>query len=152
MARNQTTSFSIARYILFFILGLLGIGFGGWILTADRRAAYDTPPSPTKTVANIDNAIADRIARDPCARDVADAVARMWAYTPDNVPTPYKEMAQEYANETLQVSVQGNCNDIQFKCHSGDVRRNCDPCAVTTGRLFAQSQQTADWIEEQCGK
>ncbi|MDE6477927.1 MAG: hypothetical protein K2L95_01125 [Alphaproteobacteria bacterium] len=153
MARNQTTSFSIARYILFFILGILGIGIGVWILTADRRIAYDTPaPTTTQMMGNIDTAIAERIARDPCARDVADAVARMWAYTPDNVPAPYKELAQNYANETLPVAIHGNCNDVQFECQSGDIRRNCDPCAVSTGRMFAQSRQIADWISEQCGE
>lgn len=55
MARNQdkTNSFSIARYILFLILGLIFIAAGAWILTDHWRATTpDKTNSPDIVIAN----------------------------------------------------------------------------------------------------
>ena len=48
--KNETNSFSIARYILFLVLGLLCIGIGIWSLTSSLRRV-NAPTADTVTLA-----------------------------------------------------------------------------------------------------
>ncbi len=53
--RNETTSFSISRYILFIILCLIAIVAGIWLLTASKQTTYDSAPDAVMTVETVRN-------------------------------------------------------------------------------------------------
>lgn len=137
---NNTNSFTIAHYILLFLVVGLCIGIAAWIMISSRTA---TPKNNVEPVVHISNT-------DPCSRQTMNAIAQMWAYDPGMVPQKYWDMAAEYANEQIVTRIHGNCNSVNFTCRPGQIRRDCDPCAIGTGRQIAMDQHIADTIRQNC--
>lgn len=143
---KQTTSFTISQYILLFAIAAFCIGIVAWtMISANRRPTNttgdDTSPQLAVTHIKYDT---------PCAKAIANQVAQTWAYTPDKIPMQYMTIASEYADQIISTRITGDCNDTAFTCRSGQVRRDCDPCAVGTALQIAQDQQIADLIQQQC--
>lgn len=139
---NRTNSFSIAQYILLFGIAAACIGLVAWtMISAHRQSNNNTPV----TVTHIQN-------DDPCVQEVINTVSKLWAYNSDMIPQKYWDMADAYANETITTKIRGACNEINFVCRVGQIRRDCDPCAVASGREIAREQQITDMIEINCKK
>lgn len=140
MAYN-TNSFTIAHYILLFLVVALCIGIIAWILISANNSR---PTNNIEPVVRITNT-------DPCVKAARDSIAQMWAYTPGAVPEKYRLMAADYANEQITTRMRGTCNDTAFLCRPGQIRRDCDPCAMGTAIQMATEQHIADTIKENCG-
>lgn len=140
---KQITSFKTTQYILLFFIVIICIWLAAWLIISNSRAKK--LDADTINVIHITN-------NDPCAQRVNNYVARLWAYTPENVPEKYLIMADEYANEKITTKIKGACNNIKFTCRAGQIRKDCDPCAVTSGRQFAMEQQISDIISQECNK
>ncbi len=106
-------------------------------------------PSPTN---NITPPITHVKNTDPCVQRTINTVAQMWAYNPEMVPQRYWDMAADYMNQTITTRTYGICQDVAYTCHVGQIRRDCDPCAVPSARDYAQSMHTAEMIQKNCGK
>ena len=142
--QNQTTSYSIAHYILMFLLVCVGIVVVVWLLiVAGYRYQAHQPISD-------DDVIVTQVETTPCAQQVMNEVAQVWAYTPEKVPQRYWEMAVDYLNGTVDVWTEGSCNDIRFICNPGQIRRECDPCAVSSAMSMAMRAHTNDMIANKC--
>ncbi len=137
---KQTNPFTIAHYILMFLVAGLCIGVVAWAMIS---AGGNRPVSNVEPVTHIANT-------DPCSQKMMNAVAQMWAYNPGAVPQKYWDLAAEYANEQIKTRIRGACNDVKFVCRPGQIRRDCDPCALGSARQMAMDQQTADMIAENC--
>ena len=142
--QNQTTSYSIAHYILIFMLVCIGIVLVAWLLIA---AGYRYQ---AQQAISDDNVIVMPNETTPCAQSVMNQVAQVWAYDPNKVPQKYWEMAVDYLNGTVDTWTEGSCNDIRFICNPGQVRRDCDPCAVSTAMSMAMQAHTNDMIAKKC--
>lgn len=140
---TQTTSFKIAQYILMFLVALLCIGIIIWIFTAGKADKNNNSGQSVDNVIRITNT-------DPCVQQVNNAISQLWAYNIDSVPEKYINIANNYVNEQITVHTSGVCNDVNFVCRPGQIRRDCDPCAIGSGRQFAMQQQINDEIEMQC--
>lgn len=139
--KNNTNAFSIAHYILLFLVVGLCIGLVSWTLVRRNNNAPSNNVAPT---------ITHIYANDPCAQRIANLVAQMWAYDSANVPDKYWRIADDYINQPMETKIYGVCNDVAFTCRVGQLRRECDPCAVPSARMLAQDQQTADMIKIYC--
>lgn len=138
---NQTNSFTIAHYILLFLVVALCIGIVAWSIISSRNVARADSAKPVIQVSNI----------DPCTQEVMNNVAQMWAYNPGAVPEKYQQMASDYADEEITARIRGNCNGVKFTCRPGQIRRDCDPCALGGGRQIAMDAHTADVVRAMCG-
>ena len=137
----QTSPFTIAHYILLFMVTVVCISIVAWLIITRYN---DEQAKNNITITHLTN-------DDPCVKSARDAVAQMWAYNQELVPPRYKTMAETYANEAVLSRVTGYCNDVQFTCRAGQLRRICDPCAVALGRQYAIEQHTIDMIRANCG-
>lgn len=140
---NQTNSFSIAQYILLFFVVVLCIGIVAWTLVHTGRRVDSENKTPS--VIHITNT-------NPCVADITNKISQIWAYNPELVPQRYLDMATNYANEQITTRIHGSCNDVSFVCRPGQIRRNCDPCALSSARQIAMDQQIADIIHMECPK
>ena len=143
MAKNmeyQTSAFTIAHYILLFMVTVVCISIVAWLIIT----RYNTQRANSTNITYIMN-------NDPCVRQTRDAVSRMWAYNQELIPTRYKTMGDTYANDAVLTRVTGYCNDVPFTCRAGQLRRTCDPCAVNAGRMRAMEMHIADMIRTNCG-
>ena len=136
----QTTPFTIAHYILLFMVAVTCVSIVVWLIIARHNAAIQDGLNITKIMNN-----------DPCVHQTRDAVTRMWAYNQELIPTRYKTIADTYANNAVLTRVTGYCNDVPFTCRAGQLRRTCDPCAVGAGRNIAMEIHIADMIRANCG-
>ncbi len=139
---NQTTSFGIAQYILLFLVAALCVGIVAWTMIAAANKKHN---NGAQTITHITNT-------DPCVQNITNQVSQIWAYNPELVPQVYMDIAKNYANEQITTKIHGACNDITFVCRPGQIRRDCDPCAIGGGRQIAMDQQIADMIQENCPK
>ena len=139
--KTNTSAFSIAHYILLFLVVCTCITLIAWVIISQ----HNTPTTNiTPPITHIKNA-------DPCVQRTINTVAQMWAYTPEMVPQKYWDMATNYMNQTITTRTYGICQDVAFTCHVGQILRDCDPCAVPSARDYAQSMHTADMIRQNCG-
>ena len=136
----QTTPFTIAHYILLFMVAVTCVSIVVWLIIARHNAAIQDGLNITKIMNN-----------DPCVHQTRDAVTRMWAYNQELIPTRYKTIADAYANNAVLTRVTGYCNDVPFTCRAGQLRRTCDPCAVGAGRNMAMEIHITDMIRANCG-
>lgn len=136
----QTTSFTIAHYILLFMVIVTCASIVVWLIL-DR---YKTQQEHSTNMTNIIN-------NDPCIAQTRDAISRMWAYNQELIPSRYKTMADTYANNAILTRTSGYCNGIPFTCRAGQLRRTCDPCALDTGRTIAMRYHIGDMIRANCG-
>ena len=136
----QTTPFTIAHYILLFMVVVTCISIVAWLIIARYRTQQYHRTDITYIMNN-----------DPCVDKTRDAVSRMWAYNQELIPTRYKTMADTYANNAILTRTSGYCNGIPFTCRAGQLRRTCDPCAIVAGRNIAMEYHIADMIRANCG-
>lgn len=140
--KTNTNAFSIAHYILLFLVAGFSIAIIAWVMIKNNN------PNPANNVsANVIH-IKDT---DPCVQRTRDMVARMWAYDPGTVPEKYWEIAENYLYQVITTRTYGICQDVAFTCHVGQIRIDCDPCAVPSARDWAQSIHVADLIRKNCG-
>lgn len=138
----QTTSFKIARYILIVFVLILCVGILAWILFSGNNNSNNQNE-------NVNNVI--RITNsDPCVQEVNNTIAQLWAYDINSVPQKYIDMIEEYTNEKISVKTTGYCNDVKFTCKPGQIRKDCDPCALGSAKQFAMDQQIVDMISIKC--
>ena len=139
---TNTSAFSIAHYILLFLVVGLCVAVVAWVMIKNKN------PDPTNNVsANIVH-VTDS---DPCVQRTRQLVAQMWTYDPKMVPQKYWDIATNYLNQTITTRTYGICQDVAFTCRVGQIRRDCDPCAVPSARDWAQSIHVADLIRQNCG-
>ena len=150
---DEPTSYSIAHYILVFLLVCVGVVAVIWILVAigyrlEKRAAS----GPVTIMAAEENVVTtdDINALSPCAKRVVNSVAQIWTYSPDDVPRKYWDMAYTYVNDTIPTRTEGSCNNVRFICNAGQRRRDCDPCAVSAGMSMAMDRHISDMISQNC--
>ena len=137
----NTNTFSIAHYILLFLVTILCIGIISWVMIRRNN------PAPQNNIQTIDTYAHQT---DPCVHRITNTVAKMWAYNPDMIPERYWDIAMQYLDETITTRTYGLCQDVAFTCLPGQRRRDCDPCAVPSARAYAQARQTADLIQQHC--
>ena len=138
----NTSAFSIAHYILLFLVVGLCIAIIAWIMIKNNN------PTPEN---NISTNVIHLRDTTPCVQRTRNMVKRMWAYDPKMVPDKYWTIAENYMNQTITTRTYGICQDIAFTCRPGQIRRDCDPCAVPSARDWAQSIHIADMIQQYCG-
>ncbi|MBQ2017383.1 MAG: hypothetical protein II208_02550 [Alphaproteobacteria bacterium] len=139
--KQNTSAFTIAHYILLFLVSGLCISIIAWIIiTRDNK-------KPTN---NVSENIIHVKNTDPCVQRINDIVARMWAFNPDAVPEKYWKIATNYLNQPITTRTYGLCQDVAFICHAGQIRRDCDPCAVPAARTYAMDIHINDLIHANC--
>ena len=138
---NNTSAFTIAHYILLFLVTGLCISIIAWIMITrnNNKPTNDV----TQNIIRIKNS-------DPCVQRVNEIVTRMWAFNPDAVPEKYWKIATEYLNAPITTRTYGICQDVAFTCHTGQIRRDCDPCAVPAARAYAMDIHINDLIHANC--
>ncbi len=141
MKYQKINTFTIAHYILLFLVVVLCIGIVAWTLTRSG-----------KSVAATDDANVIRVTENisPCAQKIKNQVSQIWAYNPELIPQKYLDIANEYVNSRVDDRIRGECNNVKFTCRRGDIRRDCDPCAVGAARQIAMERQISDMTAEYC--
>lgn len=139
--KPNTNTYTIAHYILLFLVIGLCICIAAWIMISRHNQSPQNNITPTIT--HISN-------KSPCIRRTIDTIEQMWRYDPKSVPQKYWNIAIEYLNEPMLNRTYGICQDVAFVCYPGQTRRECDPCAVPSARAIAKQQQIADMIKTNC--
>ena len=143
MARYKpnTNSLTIAHYILLFLVTILCICIIAWTIIYRHNAHPQN---------NITMSATHISASDPCVTRVTQHIKKIWSYDSASIPDKYWKIAEDYINAPIESKFYGICYDVAFVCRVGQLRRDCDPCAVPTARQIAQDQQIADTIYEKC--
>ena len=139
--KTNASAFSIAHYILLFLVVGFSIAIIAWVMIKNNN------PNPANNVSTNVVRVKDT---DPCVQRTRDMVARMWAYDPGAVPEKYWAIAKNYLNQVITKRTYGICQDVEFTCRVGQIRADCDPCAVPSARDWAQSIHVADMIKQNC--
>lgn len=140
MADDTPSAFSVAHYVLLFLVSTLCTISVVWVLIAAN---------------NRESTLRDKIRTQTtktCQRDVADKITNMWEKEPHNIPKYYKNMEHNYANRIVEVRTTGTCNGEKFVCKMGAVRSSCDPCALNSAQKRALFQHVSDIIDQTCKK
>lgn len=137
----NTNSFTIAHYILLFLVSALCIAIIAWIMIS-RNNSHPTN-NVTSNITHINNSM-------PCVQRTTDTVKQLWEHNPRAIPQKYWEIAMEYMNQTVTQTTYGICQDVAYTCHRGQILRDCNPCAVPSARAYAQAIHTADMIQKNC--
>ena len=138
---TNTNAFGIAHYILLFIVVILCICTIAFIIIKRNNPNPQNNVQPTIT--HIKN-------NDPCVQRTINTIAQMWAYDPKKVPQKYWDIATNYLTEPITTRFYGICQDVAYTCHPGQIRRDCDPCAVPSARAYAMEIHTTDMIQANC--
>ena len=133
----QTDAFKIAHYILLFFVVVLCIALVSWAMFSARDSEFVTA-SPRFNTSN------------PCVKRVKDAVTQMWEYEPTLVPQKYWRMVSDYADSVLPARASVPCDGRSYVCLAGQMRRDCDPCALMSGRQYAISVHISDMVHQLC--
>lgn len=146
MARKFTTNtsaFTIAHYILLFLVTVTCIGIIAWVMINRGN------PNPENNVRPTITHVTDS---DPCVNRIKKTVEHMWRFSPESVPQKYWSIAMAYINQPITSRTYGICMDVAFTCRPGQILRDCDPCAVTSARTYAQQIHIADMISANCSQ
>ncbi len=135
--QHNTSAFTIAHYILLFLVTGLCISIIAWIMIS--RNNNQSP----QTIIHIKNT-------DPCVQRINEIVTKMWAFNPDAIPQKYWKIANDYLNQTITTRTYGICEDVAYTCHVGQTMRDCNPCAVPAARDHAMQIQISDLIQGNC--
>lgn len=135
MNTKKLNTFTIAHYILLFCIGIVA-----WILTRSGKSVHENSDNVIRVTENI----------SPCAQNIMNQVSQIWAYNPELIPAQYLDIANEYVNGRITEKTRGECNNVKFTCRVGDIRRDCDPCAVGTARQMAMERQISDMTAQYC--
>ena len=139
--KTNTSSFTIAHYILLFLITALCMIVIAWIMiTRNNNAPHN----------NVIQNITHVHGNDPCVKRVIETVDKMWEYDPKSIPDKYWNIALEYMNAPITTTTYGICQDVAFTCHPAQIRRDCDPCAVPNAREYAKQMQIADMLNQNC--
>ena len=138
--KPDTNAFTIAHYILLFLVTIICIGIIAWIMI-NRTNSHPT-----------NNVTATYIKHSPCIQRTINTVEKMWEYNPKMIPNKYWEIAMDYLNAPIKTHIYGICQDVAYTCHIGQIRRDCDPCAVPSARKYAREFHIADMIKQNCSK
>lgn len=139
--KTNTSAFTIAHYILLFLVVGICIAIIAWIMITNNN------PNPAN---NVTTTITHIKESDPCVKRTREMVERMWAYDPRAVPQKYWDIAGNFLNQAITTQTYGICQDIAFTCRPGQIRIDCDPCAVPNAQKWAQSIHIADMIQKNC--
>ncbi|MBP3397461.1 MAG: hypothetical protein J6K82_00855 [Alphaproteobacteria bacterium] len=139
--KTNINSFTIAHYILLFLVVGLCICIIAWIMIHRVNSAPEN---------NVTLNTTHMTSSDPCVQRTINTVNQMWAYDPKQVPQKYWEIAMNYMNQPITTRTYGLCQDVGYICHPGQILRDCDPCAVPSARTYAQSIHISDMIEKNC--
>ncbi len=139
--KTNTSAFTIAHYILLFLVVGLCIGVVAWVLITRNNSKPEN---------NVTAQIKQSRNAGPCVVRTENMVRRMWENDPKMVPEKYWNIAMDYLNQTFKTRTYGICQDVAFVCAPGQVRRDCDPCAVPSARSWAMKIHIADMIEKNC--
>ncbi len=143
MSKNkdfQTNPFTIAHYILLFMVTVVCISIVTWLIIDRYNKSHETNVS-----------VSYMLSDEPCIVRTREAIKSMWHYNQELIPTRYKTMADTYANNAVLSRVNGYCNERPFTCRAGQLRRICDPCAIEVGRQRAMEQHILDSVRANCG-
>ena len=146
---NQTTSYSVAHFILVFLVVCACIVGVIWLLIAAGYRHYERSVADD-TAAVVESETVVTSNASPCAQQVMNDVAQMWAYSPNDVPQKYWDMAVNYLNQPVDAWTEDTCNGIRFICNPGQIRRECDPCAVSSAMSTAMEAHARDMISQNC--
>ena len=137
---DTPSAFSIAHYVLLFLVSTLCTISVVWVLIAanNRESALHDKINTTST--------------KTCQRQAADSITHMWNTNQKQIPQQYILMETNYANRIVPVRTTGTCNGEKFICKMGDVRAMCDPCAKNSAKKRAMFQHISDVIDEMCKK
>ncbi|MBQ0013377.1 MAG: hypothetical protein KBS86_02295 [Proteobacteria bacterium] len=135
MKKIQTDSYTIAHYVLLFLVIVVVIWFVIWAIRSTRGEAV---AGETKTT------------NPSCVQQTIDSVAQMWINDTDKIPQEYTDMMIKHANRVVKVKTRGNCNGQSFVCEMGAVRASCDPCAIAVARQMAIDKHTSDMVLKNC--
>lgn len=138
--KTDTSAIGIAHYILLFLVVAGCIALVAWIMIKNNNQNSSVN---TTSIIHVKNSY-------PCVQRARNTVAHMWEYDPNVVPQKYWTMAEDYMNQVITTRTYGICQDVAFVCNVGEIRQDCDPCAVANARNLAQSIHTADIIKEYC--
>lgn len=136
MKKIQTDSYTIAHYVLLFLVIVVVVWFAIWAIRSTRGEAV---------AGDTKNAGAPS-----CVQQTIDSVAQMWINNSDKIPPEYTEMMNNHANRIVNVKTRGNCNGESFICEMGAVRSTCDPCAFAIARQMAIDKHTSDMVLKNC--
>lgn len=136
MKKIQTDSYTIAHYVLLFLVIVVVVWFAIWAIRSTRGEAV---------AGDTKNAGAPS-----CVQQTIDSVAQMWINNSDKIPPEYTEMMTNHANRIVNVKTRGNCNGESFICEMGAVRSTCDPCAFAIARQMAIDKHTSDMVLKNC--
>ena len=138
--KDNISTFNIAHYILLFLVACICITAIAYtaITHNNHTPENNITINPPKTPATA------------CINRVTRQIHQMWQYNPKSVPQQYWEIAMTYLNTPIAETTYGLCQDVAYVCHAGQIRRNCDPCAVPSARKYAQSIHISDAITENC--
>lgn len=125
----KTNSFTIARYILLFLVCGAVFMFLVWLMTSPKH---------------------DRSDFAACRAAVADTVNKIWHDNPTEIPPQYVQMVTDYADFIIEIPTSGRCNDSDFTCAPGMRRRDCNPCAAQIGAERAREQYINDMAARTC--
>jgi len=141
MKNQKINTFTIAHYILLFFVVVFCIGIVAWTLTHSD-----------KSVAATDNTNIIRVTENisPCAQEIKNRVSQIWAYNPELIPQQYLDIANNYVNSRVDDKIRGECNNVKFTCRRGEIRRDCDPCAMGAARQMAMDRQISDMTAQYC--
>lgn len=139
--KQNTNAFTIAHYILLFLVTGLCISIIAWIIITRHN---NTPKN------NISQNIIHIKNTDPCVQRINEIVTKMWAFNPNAIPQKYWDIANNYLNQTITTRTYGLCQDVAFVCHKGQIMRDCNPCAVPAARDYAIKIQISDLIRGNC--
>ncbi|MBQ7056242.1 MAG: hypothetical protein IJN91_04925 [Alphaproteobacteria bacterium] len=140
--QTNTTSFTIAHYLLLFFVMIFCISIIAWVMISRNNSA------PTN---NISGNILHIHSSAPCVQRTIKTVKQMWEYDPKSVPEKYWEIAMSYMNQKIQDRTYGICQDVAYICPRGAILYDCNPCAVPMARDYAQNIHIADMIVANCG-
>ncbi|MBR5153359.1 MAG: hypothetical protein IKW57_01010 [Alphaproteobacteria bacterium] len=140
---TNTNSFTIAHYILLFMVTITCIGIIAWVMINRDN------PAPEN---NVHSSIIHAKNSDPCVKRVTETIERMWEFSPESVPQKYWSIAMAYINQPIISRTYGICMDAAFTCRPGQLLRDCDPCAIPSARSYAQQIHIADMISANCNQ
>ena len=135
--KQNTTPFTIAHYILLVIVILLCTSIIAWITITNHNTKKNKDIPTDKNT-------------PPCIQRITNTVGQMWAFNPQSVPEKYWNIAIEYLNQPIKTRTYGICQDVAFVCNVGQIRRDCDPCAVPDARAYAMGIHIDDLIRTNC--
>ncbi|MEE1111526.1 MAG: hypothetical protein UIH99_04910 [Alphaproteobacteria bacterium] len=139
--KTNISSFTIAHYILLFLVTITCIGIIAWVIIYRNNNAPEN---------NVHLPVTHIQGSNPCVKRTIETVNKMWRYDPKMVPGKYWDIAMRYMNQPITHETFGVCQDVGYICHPGQIRRDCDPCAVPAARKYAQEIHISDMLAEHC--